>query len=415
MPTRFDTLSARLSSAWKPVKQPTAPRAYRCQCGRPVFFRNSQCLACKTALGYETDRAKLLPLKPGPTEDTWQLWDDTSDPPRLYRRCDNFDSASGCNWLVPVEADDAPALCTACRLNRTIPDAGNAEHQALWRRIETAKRRLVSQLLALNLPVKSKVGEDPERGLCFDFLASPPDGPRVMTGHADGVITLNIEEADDATRERIRAAMREPYRTLLGHFRHEVGHYYWDRLVRDTGWLASFRELFGDEQQDYAAALKANYEQGPPADWPQRFVSAYASMHPWEDWAETWAHYLHMVDTVDTALSFGIDADEVELDVEPWRTDALWRPDDPGAKSFLDFLNAWLELTAVLNEMSRSMGQHDFYPFVLPRVAVAKLQFIHLVVSGAPAPALLEPPPAEAAAAAAPPAAAPPAEPATAP
>ncbi|WP_437728331.1 zinc-binding metallopeptidase family protein [Sorangium sp. So ce861] len=382
MSTRFDSLIARLRSAWKPVKHPTAPRAYRCQCERPVFFRNSECLACKTQLGYEPERAQVTPLKPGATEGTWQLWHDAAAPPRLYRRCGNFDTASGCNWLVPVAAE-TPALCAACRLNRTIPDLTIVEHQALWRRIETAKRRLVSQLLALNLPVKSKVGEDPEHGLCFDFLASPPDGPRVMTGHADGVITLNIEEADDATRERIRAAMREPYRTLLGHFRHEIGHYYWDRLVRDTGWLAPFRELFGDEQQDYAAALKANYEQGPPADWPQRFVSSYASMHPWEDWAETWAHYLHMVDTVDTALSFGIDADEVELDVEPWGTDALWRPDDPGAASFLGFLNAWVELTAVLNEMSRSMGQHDFYPFVMPRPAVAKLQFIHLVVNGA--------------------------------
>ncbi|HET9642299.1 MAG TPA: putative zinc-binding metallopeptidase, partial [Burkholderiaceae bacterium] len=134
---------------------------------------------------------------------------------------------------------------------------------------------------------------------------------------------------------------------------------------------------------DYAAALKANYEQGPPQDWPQRFVSAYASCHPWEDWAETWAHYLHMVDTVDTALSFGIDADDVEVDAEPWGLDALWQPKDAGAESFLGFLNAWIELTAVLNEMSRSMGQHDFYPFVLPRPAVAKLQFIHLVVQDA--------------------------------
>ncbi|WP_437900426.1 zinc-binding metallopeptidase family protein [Sorangium sp. So ce124] len=382
MTNRFDSLIARLRSAWKRTKQPTAPRAYRCQCERPVFFRNSECLACKTPLGYEPERAQVVPLKAGPTEGAWQIWHDTADPPRLYRRCGNFDLASGCNWLIPAGAE-APALCAACRLNRTIPDLSVAEHQTQWRLLETAKRRLVSQLLALNLPVKSKIGEDPERGLCFDFLASPPDGPRVMTGHADGVITLNIEEADDATRERTRAAMREPYRTLLGHFRHEVGHYYWDRLVRDTGWLAPFRELFGDEQQDYAAALKANYEQGPPADWQQRFVSAYASMHPWEDWAETWAHYLHMVDTVDTALSFGIDADEVELDVEPWGADALWRPDDRGAETFLGFLNAWVELTAVLNEMSRSMGQHDFYPFVLPRPAVAKLQFIHLVVNGA--------------------------------
>ncbi len=383
MATRFENMTARLRAAWKPHKQPTAPRAYRCRCGRPVFFRNSQCLACKTPLGYEPDRAQVLPLAEA-GEGRWTVFGERT--PR-YRRCGNFDSAAGCNWLILDQGEETPPLCRACRLNRTIPDLALPENQLLWNRIEGAKRRLVSQLIALGLPVQSKVSEDPAHGLAFDFLRSPPEGPRVMTGHADGVITLNIEEADDPTRERIREQMHEPYRTLLGHFRHEVGHYYWDRLVRDTAWLAPVRELFGDDQQDYAAALQRHHEQGAPADWPKRFVSAYASSHPWEDWAETWAHYLHMVDTVDTALSFGIDADEVELDAEPYAPNALWRPDDPGAESFLGFLNAWVELTAVLNEMSRSMGQPDFYPFVLPRPAVAKLQLIHLIVAGAPAPA----------------------------
>jgi len=378
MATRFEHMTARLRAAWKPHKQPTAPRAYRCRCGRPVFFRNSQCLACKTPLGYEPERAQVLPLAEA-GDGRWTVFGEKAP---QYRRCGNFDSAAGCNWLIRAsEGAQAPELCRACRLNRTIPDLTQPENQLLWNRIEGAKRRLVSQLIALDLPVKSKVGEDPEHGLAFDFLRSPPEGPRVMTGHADGVITINIEEADDPTRERIRTEMHEPYRTLLGHFRHEVGHYYWDRLVRDTEWLGPVRELFGDEQQDYAAALKRHHEQGAPADWPQRFVSAYASSHPWEDWAETWAHYLHMVDTVDTALSFGIDADEVELDAEPYGLNALWRPDDPGAEAFLGFLNAWVELTAVLNEMSRSMDQPDFYPFVLPRPAVAKLQLIHTIVS----------------------------------
>jgi hypothetical protein len=392
MATRFDNLSARLRAAWKPLKQPTTPRAYRCQCGRPVFFRNSQCLACKTPLGYDVERAQVLPLKPGPAAGQWQLWDAAGAGQPLYIRCGNFDAAA-CNWLVPLDATGAPEvpagcgerLCRACRLNRTIPDLAQADNQALWGRVEAAKRRLVSQLLALQLPVQSKVCEDTERGIAFDFLRPAPGTP-VLTGHADGIITLNVEEADDPTRERVRAQMREPYRTLLGHFRHEIGHYYWDRLIRDDpALLDGFRQLFGDERQDYAAALKANYENGPPPDWPQRFVSTYASCHPWEDWAETWAHYLHMVDTVDTALSFGIDADDVEVDAEPWGTDALWQPADAGAESFLGFLNAWVELTAVLNEMSRSMGQHDFYPFVLPRPAVAKLQFIHLAVQGAQA------------------------------
>lgn len=381
MPTRFESLTERLRAAWKPHKQPTTPRSYRCQCGRPVFFPNTQCLACGTPLGYEPDRGQVLPLRAGDREGSWRLFHDGGEG-RRYHRCGNFHSPAGCNWLVPLDADGrAPPLCTACRLNRTIPDLSEPRHAHLWARIEAEKRRLVSQLIALGLPVASK-DEDPDHGLAFDFLM-PQDGQPVMTGHADGVITINVEEADDAKREQVRAQMHEPYRTLLGHFRHEVGHYYWDRLVAGTAWLAPVRELFGDDREDYAEALRRNYEQGPPADWPQRFVSAYASTHPWEDWAETWAHYLHMVDTVDTALSFGIDADQVQLDAEPWSVDALWRPDDPGAEAFLGFLNAWVELTAALNEMSRSMGQPDFYPFVLPRPAVAKLQLIHLIVGGA--------------------------------
>ena len=408
MASLFELVSRRLGLAWKPnlrSAEPRAARAYRCQCGRPVFFRNSQCLACGTQLGYVVERAQLSPLQPAESPSTQRLPDEgeavaamgpwrvhekaqqRGDPQELYWRCGNFGNAAGCNWLVPVEPDGQHApLCVACRLNRTIPDLSDASNREAWSRIELAKRRLVSQLLALKLPVVSGVegapGADPGKGLVFDFLRPLPDAP-VMTGHASGVITLNIEEADDATRERIRAQMHEPYRTLLGHLRHEVGHYYWDRLVNDTKWLEPFRTLFGDEQADYAAALKHHYDNGPAPDWAQRCVSAYASVHPWEDWAETWAHYLHMVDTVDTALSFGIDAEDVEIDAEPFGKADLWDATAAEATEFLGFLNAWVELTAVLNELSRAMGQHDFHPFVLPRPAVAKLQFIHTVVNEA--------------------------------
>jgi len=249
-----------------------------------------------------------------------------------------------------------------------------------WRKLEQAKRRLISQLLALGLPVVSRHA-DPVHGLAFDFLGSMPGRPHVMTGHEDGVITLNAEEAEDAVRERIRAEMREPYRTLLGHFRHEIGHYYWDLLVFPTPWIEDFRALFGDDRADYAAALQTHYEQGPPPDWADRFVSSYASMHPWEDWAETWAHYLHMADTADTAMSFGVDATTVELASDLFTTDDLWQPEHPDAAKFLDFINGWVLLTNVLNELSRSMGQPDCYPFVLPRTAVGKLQFIHRVIT----------------------------------
>jgi hypothetical protein len=378
MPTLFTSLTEHLRAAWKPQRQPTTPRAYRCQCGRPLFFQNTRCLACGTRLGYEPQRGQVLPLAPGPQAGQWRLFHDERAQ-QLFHRCGNFDSPAGCNWLIPLdEQGHAPPLCAACRLNRTIPDLSVSGNLPLWSIVEANKRRLVSQLIALGLPVTPK-SEDPQHGLAFDFLHPLPGQP-VITGHAGGVITINIEEADDAKRELVRTQLSEPYRTLLGHFRHEVGHYYWDRLVRDTPWLPEVRRLFGDDSADYSAALDRHYEHGPPPGWSRRFVTAYAAAHPWEDWAETWAHYLHMVDTVDTALSFGLDASQVQLDAEPWGRDALWRPEDPGAGEFLAFLNAWVELTSVLNELSRSMGQPDFYPFVLPRPAVARLQLIHAVV-----------------------------------
>ena len=217
----------------------------------------------------------------------------------------------------------------------------------------------------------------------FDFLRSPPGGPSVMTGHASGLITLNVEEADDSKRELFRNRLREPYRTLLGHFRHEVGHYYWDRLVWNSRWLEPFRQLFGDERASYSEALRRNYEQGPPADWSMRHVSSYASSHPWEDWAESWAHYMHVVDSLSTATGFGIDAGHLSCDVESFTREDLHDPEDPDGERLIALLNAWIEIVTVLNEMARSMGQPDFYPFVMCRPVVAKLHFIHRVVADA--------------------------------
>ncbi len=384
MDSLVSKLTTRLRELWLTQPAPAAMRSYRCQCGRPVFFRNSECLACGTPLGYETAKGHMIPLTPGPEAGTWWKFGETAGSP-LYRRCTNFESAAGCNWLVPIAglpADD-DGLCIACKLNRTIPDQDNEENQQLWGLVEVAKRRLVSSLIALGLPVLSKEEADPERGLAFDFLRAPPEGPAVVTGHNNGIITLNVEEADDAKREQIRRWLREPYRTLLGHFRHEVGHYYWDRLVLNSRWLKPYRALFGDERQDYVEALKAHYENGPPQDWPKRFVSSYASTHPWEDWAESWAHYLHMIDTLDTSLSFGLDATDVELAYEAYTLDDVWWREAENAEEFLGFINSWIRITSVMNELCRSMGQPDFYPFALPRAAVSKLHFIHSVVQDA--------------------------------
>ncbi len=373
----FESITKRLAEVWHSEEPSGRGRSYRCQCGRPIYFRNSLCLGCKSALGYEPVLNQLSPLEPGPEPETWKLFGQKTPTP-LWKRCENFSTAAGCNWLV--DANDEEPLCRSCRLNRTIPDQNDPLNSKWWRLIENAKRRLVAQLMGLGLPVRSKVSEDPERGVMFDFLRNPKEGPRVLTGHASGLITINVEEADDSIREKTRHEMHEPYRTLLGHFRHEVGHYYWDRLVFDTPWLEKFRALFGDERQDYSAALKKNYEQGPPADWADRFISSYASVHPWEDWAECWAHYLHVVDSLDTALGYGLRGEDVEAAVEPFTVDDLYDPTVPDAKRVVLLINSWIQLTTVLNELARSMGQHDFYPFVMSRPVLKKLHFIQMVV-----------------------------------
>jgi len=376
-----------------PIPRPLVPRAFRCRCGRPVFFRNSECLACHTPLGYDPVRRQLLPLEQvKPTKAGPALWRAVgARRGRPYQRCAQLDSAAACNWLVDpadkhavLQPGQAP-LCRCCRLTRTLPDQSVPENQRYWCLIAQAQRRLVSTLIGLDLPVKAKTSEDPQGGLAFDVLRSLPGQP-VITGHADGVITLDAEEADDAQREKRRTDLGEPYRTLLGHLRHESGHYYWQRLVdiEASPWLDAFRELFGDERADYAAALRTYYQDGAPPDWRERHVSAYASSHPWEDWAETWAHYLHLRDTLDTARSFGVDGENVELNYERFKPEVLGDLADAGALAFLGLVNGWMELTGVLNELSRSMGVPDFYPFVLSIPALRKLYLVHRVI-GAPA------------------------------
>ncbi len=345
-------------------------KLFECQhCGQLLYFENTRCERCGHVLGYLPERAELSALEPL----DGQRWRPLIAREQLRRFCANA-AHDACNWLVPAEGPST--FCQACRLNRTIPDLGTADHLFRWQRLEAAKHRLVYSLLRLGLPVVSKF-ENFQTGLAFDFLAEPSwqDAPKVVTGHADGLITINLAEADDAERERIRKTMGEPYRTLLGHFRHEVGHYYWDRLVRDGVWLNAFREMFGDDRQDYATRLEAHHADGPPADWQERFVSGYASAHPWEDFAETWAHYLHIVDTLETAAAFGLrtapkagddPALAMTIEFDPYRE-----------QDFDALLKAWLPLTYAVNSLNQSMGQPDLYPFVLAPTVMGKLRFVH--------------------------------------
>lgn len=346
-------------------------------CGQPVFFENTFCTACGALLGFVPGELRMQAFEPA-TGSTWRPLGQQGLDGNLHRRCRNYKDQSVCNWMVPDhEPDD---FCIACRLNQTIPDLSRPENHGFWHSLETEKRRLVYSLLQLGLPLQTRT-QDPT-GLAFDFLEDVEPtfterGQRVLTGHADGLITLNIAEADPVRRERMRSQMDEPYRTLLGHFRHESGHYYWDKLIRDSHWLFEFRDRFGNEQQDYAAALQQHYEQGPPPDWQDHYVSAYASTHPWEDWAETWAHYLHIVDTLETAGQFGISVfplfgnTQVQLDARF----------SPGRAVDFDWLiQAWLPLSTALNSLNRSMGHAHAYPFVLAPAVIDKLRLVHRVI-----------------------------------
>jgi hypothetical protein len=349
-------------------------KLFRCQhCSQLLYFENYKCEKCGHSLGYIAEAETLSALEP--EGDNWRA---LAFKNKLYRFCSNA-QFNVCNWLI--EADSPEIFCAACRHNRTVPDTSIPENLVAWQKIEIAAHRLFYTLMKLKLPLDHGFNDDRER-LAFDFLATSPDAvtPKVLTGHEHGLITVALEEADDAEREKRRTSMHEPYRTLLGHFRHEVGHYYWDILVQDANQLEGCRRIFGDERQDYAQALQKHYAEGAPPNWQENFVSAYATTHPWEDFAETWAHYLHIVDTLEMARAFGIyvnpplaRSDELEaaVDFQPYRA--------PDVDTLVE---TWIPLSNALNELNRTMGQPDLYPFILSRSVIKKLGAIHDLIRG---------------------------------
>jgi hypothetical protein len=341
-------------------------KLFACQnCGQQLYFENTRCESCGLSLGYLPVRQAVTALRADSPN-----WRALADPRGRYRYCANSIHGA-CNWLI--RASDPEQFCAACRHNRTIPDLTQPDNLAHWRRMEIAKHRLFYTLLRLRLPLRTR-GESPD-GLAFDFLAdasgASPGASPVITGHAEGVITINLAEADDAERERRRGQMGEPYRTLLGHFRHEIAHYCWGRLIADTPVVEDFRQIFGDERQDYGAALQRYYSSGAPADWPEHFVTAYATAHPWEDFAETWAHYFHMVDTLETAGAFGV------VLAPKLSKGLITRIDfDPHDVDMDRLIEAWIPVTFAANSINRSMGLPDLYPFVLSAPVIGKLAFI---------------------------------------
>jgi len=331
-------------------------------CCQHLAFENSVCLSCGSSVGFSLDDEQFLVIASGENSEHGGAVDAAE-----YQLCANLYLAE-CNWLVKVQP--VRALCASCRLTRTRPRDDDTPAMAAFAVAERAKRRLIAELHELGLPIVGR-DEDPEYGLAFDLLSSATE--KVFTGHDNGVITLDLAEGDDVHREQLRIEMDEPYRTLLGHFRHEVGHYYFYRLVgASPEYLPRFNELFGDPDADYQAALDRHYSQGPPPEWEQTYVSSYATMHPAEDWAETFAHYLHIRDALDTAAAFGFAP-----------AGATFERRVLGPSGFDTLIELWLPLAWALNMVNRSMGKDDLYPFVLPAAVLEKMRFIHTAVDEA--------------------------------
>jgi hypothetical protein len=337
---------------------------YTCQCGSKIYFYNSMCLQCGLRLGFDPGSQLLVAL----TQDEDEIW--TTPQGNRYRLCKNWIEHNICNWLVP--ADSNMAYCLSCDLNRTIPGLSTPLQIELWGNLERAKQHLISNLLSLNLPIISK-RQNFNAGLAFDILEDRRQNPNVFhefvtTGHKDGIITINLAEADDVAREKMRLSMGEAYRTMLGHLRHESGHYYFDLLIRSGAYLSAFRDLFGSDLQDYQKSMdyhyhSINYLNGETNNkLSEGYITPYARSHPLEDWAECWSHYLHIVDTCETAIQYGV------------ITESLLERDFP------EWLDDWNQLTTLINALNRSLGLRDAYPFILSPAVVTKIHFVHRVI-----------------------------------
>jgi hypothetical protein len=346
-------------------------KLFRCDhCSNILYFENTVCEHCGHSLGYWHATNMLVSLEPQDGH-----FHAPALPKQPFVYCANARHGA-CNWLVEY-APGADPYCRACRHNALVPDVADPANLERWQMIERAKKRLFYSLLRLRLPLATR-NEDPVHGLSFQFLNEDVAPAPVMTGHENGIITLALKEADDAAREYRRTQLNEPYRTLLGHFRHEVGHHFWDILIDNRPALDEFRALFGDERDDYGAALQRYYDSGAPASWQATHISAYATSHPWEDWAETWAHFLHITDATEMASAFGVrlapkvdTAGELKarIDFDPYRTDSMD-----------ELIDQWVPLASFINNLNRAVGQHDAYPFVLTPAVIGKLGFVQKVV-----------------------------------
>ncbi|MHA7056720.1 zinc-binding metallopeptidase family protein [Aquimarina sp. M1] len=330
-------------------------------CSSLLYFENTMCRNCQSSVGFDFKSSEFVLID-------GIISQSTTHTTGFAKCCKNF-HISVCNWVTEYQND---TFCKSCNTTQIIPDVNDRDNLEKWKRLEAAKRRLLYQLSRLGLSFHKETDLYP-KGLLFNFL-STGNSEGLVTGHNDGVITILLEEADSIEREQIRKQMSEPYRTLIGHFRHEIGHYYWPIIIHQSN-IEKYRSIFGDERKDYQQSLEAHYKNGATSDWNHFFISKYASSHSWEDWAETWAHYLHLLDALETAHFSGIGLMNNE------KTSYVVCPNPYTLTSFEEILDWGVKLTCAGNSLNRSMGLSDIYPFIIPEPVVKKLNFIHEALS----------------------------------
>ncbi len=306
-------------------------------CRANLFFENLVC-SCGLAVGYDPVAEQF-----------------TSDQPF----CANRDSL-GCNWTcAPGET-----LCESCRMTSVHPDLSVPGNDLLWAKAEAAKRHILSGLMRWGWFTPQDAGARPEFHMLAEATATGTVD--VTMGHAAGLVTINLAEADASERVRRREMLGEPYRTLIGHFRHEIAHFLFERLsVEADGFLPAFRNLMGDETQEYGAALARHYDQGPAPGWQDAHVTPYAAAHPHEDWAETAAHAMHLTDITDSFLAAGLNSAEApDADYDAFAETEPAR-----------LLDASIAIGVAMNHVNRAVGQPDLYPFVNTPHTREKLAF----------------------------------------
>ena len=338
-------------------------KRFYCDCGAEIFFENQHCGKCARTLGYDFYSNMMIPIEYEESE-YYVSKEGTS-----YRLCGNWIDFNTCNWLVPRE--NSHKLCYACRFNRTIPDQTNSgigypKNFFRWYRLEEAKRRLLYTLLEMKFQLTNG-WDDRENGLLFDFIEDHESGGQVVkpvtTGYVSGIITINSKEADDVERVQARSALNERQRTIVGHFRHELGHYCWDKIFCQLPSANYFEHVFGEANLNYKESIDLYYKKGPPRNWHDGFISAYASSHPSEDWAETWNHFLLIYDCLETAREFGLTSDY------------------PSITDLSGSVLMWRELAVTLNQLNRSIGLNDAYPFIITRRVEEKLRYVAAVIN----------------------------------